>query len=448
MSKVSLDNIVSLTKRRGFIFPASDIYGGLSGVYDYGPLGIELANNIKTAWWTEIVTKRADVYGLDGAILQSPLLWEASGHVKNFSDPMVEDLVTHKRYRADHLAGIDSTNLVELAKKLANIKSPDGNKLSAPKNFNMMLETWLGSVQDTTAKTYLRPETAGAIFVNFMNVKETMRAKIPFGIAQIGKAFRNEISPRDFIFRLRELTQMEMQYFINPKDENSFYEVWRQFAWDFLINKLGITEKNLSWHEHLADERAHYARAAHDIYFDFPFGKKELWGTHDRTDFDLKNHIEKSGKDLRVADEQGEKFIPYIIESSVGLDRLVLACLTNAYQEDDVDGEKRIVLKFNPKIAPVKLAVSPLLKNKAELVNEARRIYELLKAEFLYVDWDDNGNIGKRYRRQDEIGTPFCLTVDFDSLKDQTYTLRDRDTTKQERYNLDKIIEHVRKSLK
>ena len=448
-NKITLDQIVSLSKRRGFVYLASEIYGGLSGVYDFGPLGVELVNNLKSSWWQAMIGDHDNIFGLDGAILQSPLLWEASGHVKNFTDPMVEDVVTHKRYRADHLAGIDSTDLVELAKILKNKKSPDGNELSPPKYFNMMLETWLGAVGDSSSKTYLRPETAGAIYINFLNVKEAMRAKIPFGIAQIGKAFRNEISPRDFVFRVRELEQMEMQYFIHPRDQDKTYQYWRDFIWDYLINDVGISQDALSWHEHQADERAHYAKAAHDVYFKFPFGSKELSGTHNRTDFDLRNHIQKSGKDMTVLDEiGGEKFIPNVIESTIGVGRLFLAVLCDAYKVEKVNGEERVVLKLSPKLAPYKVAVSPLLKNKPELISKSKEVYSLLKKEFKMVMWDDNGNIGKRYRRQDEIGTPFCVTVDFDSLKDGSVTLRDRDTTIQKRVKVDELIVEISKALK
>ncbi len=443
-----MEDIVSLSKRRGFVFQSSEIYGGLAGFYDYGPLGIELSNNLKQLWWDSLVHDRDDIFGVDGAIIQNPMLWQASGHVAGFSDPMVEDQVTHKRYRADQLAGVDTTDLTELSQLLKGKKSPDGNPLGEPRYFNMMMQTWVGPVQEEAAKVYLRPETAGSIFTNFLNVKDTMRAKVPFGIAQIGKAFRNEISPRDFIFRVRELEQMEMQYFINPKDQEAVYEKWRDFAWNFLTVKLGIKESNLSWHEHSATERAHYAKAAHDIYFNFPQGPKELWGTHNRSDFDLSSHAKASGKDLSYLDEQsGERFTPYVIESSVGVGRMLLAVLTDAYTRDSVAGEERIVMKFHPRIAPVKVAVSPLLKNKPELVALASKVYAQLKSQFGMVLWDDNGNIGKRYRRQDEIGTPFCITVDFESLENQTVTLRDRDTAKQVRINVDALTQSLKQKL-
>ena len=447
-NKVTMDEIVSLAKRRGFVFQASEIYGGLAGFYDYGPLGVELVNNLKSLWWQAMVGGHDNIYGLDGAIIQNPRLWEASGHVAGFTDPMVEDLVNHKRYRADHLAAVDTNDLTELKKLLKDKQSPDGNPISEPRYFNMMMQTWVGPVEDEAAKAYLRPETAGPIFANFMNVKDSMRAKLPFGIAQIGKAFRNEISPRDFIFRVRELEQMEMQYFINPASQDEAYESWRQFAWEFLVDKLHISESSLSWHEHDATERAHYAKAAHDIYFNFPQGPKELWGTHNRTDFDLSNHAKTSGKDLMYIDEQsGDRFYPYVIESSVGVGRMLLAVLCDAYHNETVNGENRVVLKLAPALAPYKVAVSPLLKNKPELVELAQSIYDELKQEFGMVMWDDNGNIGKRYRRQDEIGTPFCITVDFQSLDDRSVTLRNRDSTKQERVNREDLISTIKKEL-
>lgn len=435
MTKTTMEDIVSLSKRRGFVFPSSEIYGGISGFYDYGPLGVELVNNIKNLWWQKVVHEREDVFGVDGSIVQNPLLWEASGHIAGFSDPLVEDSVTHKRYRADQLAGVDSNDLKELKELLKDKKSPDGNPLGEPRYFNMMMQTWVGPVEDDAAKVYLRPETAGSIFTNFINVKDTMRAKLPFGIAQIGKAFRNEISPRDFLFRVRELEQMELQFFIRSTEEDKVYHMWRDFAWDFLVSSCGIKEESLSWHEHGAKERAHYAKAAHDIYFNFPHGSKELWGTHNRTDFDLKNHARVSGKDLSYLDEEsGERFVPHVIESSVGVGRLMLAVLSDAFERDKVADGERVVLKLKPSLAPYKVAVSPLLKNKPELVGFARKIYDELRQEFGMVLWDDNGNIGKRYRRQDEIGTPFCITVDFESLEDLSVTLRERDSTLQTRH--------------
>ncbi len=447
MSDVKLDDIVSLAKRRGFVFQSSEIYGGLAGFYDYGSLGVELVNNLKQLWWQAMVRDHDNIFGLDSAIIQNPKLWDASGHVAGFTDPLVDCKNCGARHRADHLAGKDTNDLKELAKLLKNKVCPVCGKktLMQPRFYNMMMKTWVGPVEDDSTMAYLRPETAGPMFTNFANVRETMRAKLPFGIAQIGKVFRNEISPRDFIFRTRELEQMEMQYFIQPKDQNKEYERWRNFAWDFLIKKVGISKDHLQWHEHNKDERAHYAKTAHDIYFKFPHGFKELWGTHNRTDFDLGNHIKASGKDLHYFDEEiAEKFIPYVIESSVGVGRMLLAVLSDAFHEEEINGEKRLVLKLNPAIAPVKVAVFPLLKNKQELTKKARGVYDKLKNEFGNVMWDDNGNIGKRYRRQDEIGTPYTVTIDFDTLEDDTVTIRDRDTTKQKRTKIKDISKLIK----
>jgi glycyl-tRNA synthetase len=447
MSKeVKLEDIVSLCKRRGFVFRASEIYGGLSGFWDYGPLGVELLNNLKQEWWDAVVKESDNIFGVDGAIIQNPKLWEASGHVAGFNDPLVDCKNCGARHRADHLADTESTNLKELKKLLAGKACPTCGKkeLMEPRYYNMMMKTWVGPIEDDSSVGYLRPETAGSIFTNYENIRETMRAKLPFGIAQIGKAFRNEISPRDFIFRTRELEQMEMQYFIKSESQKKEYENWRKFAWEFLIKRLGIDEKNISWHEHDENERAHYAAAAHDIYFKYPFGDKELWGTHNRTDYDLKNHQRVSGKDLSYFDDQSrERFIPYVIESSVGLGRMFFAVLTDAYNEEEINGEKRVVLKLKPELAPYRVAVSPLLKNKPELAKKAREVYKTLKAEFGNVMYDDNGNIGKRYRRQDEIGTPYCVTIDFDTLEDDTVTVRNRDTTKQERIPIKELSNSV-----
>ncbi len=448
MSDVKLEDLVSLCKRRGFVFQSSEIYGGLAGFYDYGPLGVEVVNNIKSLWWQAVVREQNNVFGLDSAIIQSPKLWEASGHVAGFTDPLVDCKNCGARHRADHLAGKDTNVIKELTKLLEGKACPACGKksLTAPRFYNMMMKTWVGPVEDESSVAYLRPETAGPMFTSYENVRDTMRAKLPFGIAQIGKAFRNEISPRDFVFRVRELEQMEMQYFISPDEQKDTYEHWRKFAWDFLTNRLGISEKSLSWHEHGADERAHYAAAAHDIYYKFPFGAKELWGTHNRTDFDLKNHAKASGKNLNYFDEKsGKEFVPYVIESSVGVGRMFLAVMSEAYHEEEINGEKRVVLKLPAELAPVKVAVFPLLKNKPELIKKAREVYETLKKEFGTVMFDDNGNIGKRYRRQDEIGTPYCVTIDFDTLKDDTITLRNRDTTEQDRVKIESINKLLQK---
>ncbi len=453
MENVTMEQLISLCKRRGFVFQASEIYGGLAGFWDYGPLGVELANNLKKEWWNAMVQDHENIFGIDGAIIQNPKLWEASGHVAGFTDPLVEDLVTNKRYRADHLAGVDSNDVDELNRLLEGKKSPDGNPLGPVRTFNMMMKTFIGPIEDTDSIAYLRPETAGSIFVNYKNVQETMRAKLPFGVAQVGKAFRNEISPRDFIFRVRELEQMEMQYFIRSIDQEAAYEQWRAFAWNFLKDRLGIAESNLQWHEHAEDERAHYAAAAHDVYFNFPQGFKELWGTHNRTDYDLSSHMRVSGQDLQYFDEETkERFTPYIIESSVGVGRMLLAVLTNAYHEETMDGETRVVLKLKPSLAPYKACVSPLLKNKPELVEKARTVFIALKKKFGMVMWDDNGNIGKRYRRQDEIGTPFCIVIDFDTLGENpdlldTVTVRDRDTGTQERVAIKDLKQYIEEKM-
>lgn len=446
MSKeVTLETLTSLAKRRGFVFQASEIYGGLSGFWDYGPYGVELVNNLKQLWWKAVVFENREVYGVDGAIIQNPKLWKASGHVAGFTDPMVEDLKNGKRYRADHMAGTDSTDLAELKKLLEGKKSPDGNDLSEPRVFNMMMKTWVGPIESDDSVAYLRPETAGSIFTNYENVRETTRSKIPFGIAQIGKAFRNEISPRDFIFRVRELEQMEMQYFIAPDMQNEQYERWRDFAWKFLTERLKIDEKNLQWHEHGVDERAHYAAAAHDVYFKFPQGFKELWGTHNRTDFDLSSHMKESGKDLSYFDEATrERFTPNVIESSVGVGRMMLAVLADAYNEEEVNGETRVVLKIAPEIAPVKVAVLPLSK-KPELSKLSDEVYtKLVRSTGYNIEYDETQSIGKRYRRQDEIGTPYCVTIDFESLEDGCVTVRERDSMQQTRVKIDELDQHIK----
>lgn len=446
MSEVKMDDIVSLCKRRGFVFQASEIYGGLAGFWDYGPLGVELANNIKQEWWKAMTKEHDNIFGVDGAIIQNPKLWEASGHVAGFTDPLVDCKNCGARHRADHLAGTDSTDLVEIKELLKDKACPTCGKkeLTEPRFYNMMMKTWVGPIEDDSSVAYLRPETAGSIFTNYENVRETMRAKLPFGIAQIGKAFRNEISPRDFIFRVRELEQMEMQYFIKSDTQKEVYEDWRNFAYDFLIERMGIAKENIKWHEHDEKERAHYATAAHDVYFKFPQGFKELWGTHNRTDFDLSAHMKASTKDLTYFDEETkERFIPYVIESSVGVGRMFLAVMTNAYHEEEINGDTRVVLKLPTNLAPYRVAVSPLLKNKPELVEKAREVYTMLKKEYGNVIWDDNGNIGKRYRRQDEIGTPYCVVIDFNTLEDGMVTVRDRDTTEQKRINISDLLQNL-----
>jgi len=436
--QVDLETITSLAKRRGFVFQASEIYGGLSGFWDYGPYGVELANRIKEMWWKEYVKKQQNIYGVDGAIIQNPKLWEASGHVAGFNDPLVDCKSCNTRHRADHLADVDSINLEELNKLLDGKACTNCGKkdLTEARTYNMMMKTFVGPIEDDDSVAYLRPETAGSIFTNYELVRETTRSKIPFGIGQTGKAFRNEISPRDFIFRVRELEQMEMQYFIAPDQKSDEYEKWREFNWNFLKDAMGLKEESLRWHEHGPDERAHYAEAAHDIQFNFSFGFKELFGTHNRTDFDLKSHMDASGKDLSYFEEATkERYIPNVIESSVGVGRLFMAVLTDAYTEEEVNGETRVVLKIKPELAPVDYAVLPLSK-KPELQKIAKEVFDKLVDQGYNVEYDETQSIGKRYRRQDEIGTPKCVTVDFESVDDKSVTVRDRDTMEQTRVKI------------
>lgn len=444
--KVSLETLTSLAKRRGFVFQASEIYGGLAGFWDFGPYGVELLNNLKQQWWQAMVYQHRNVFGVDGAIIQNPRLWKASGHIDGFTDPLVDCKNCGARLRADHLAGVDSNDIAELTDLLkGKACTVCGKKmLTPPRHYNMMMKTWVGPVEDESAVAYLRPETAGSIFTNFETVRETTRSKIPFGIAQIGKAFRNEISPRDFIFRVREFEQAEMQYFIHPKNQDEAYQYWRDWAWEFYTKRVGLQEQNLQWHEHGEKERAHYAAAAHDIYFNFPQGFKELCGTHNRTDFDLTSHMKESGKDLSYFDEATrERFTPNVIESSVGLGRLFLAVLTDAYREEKVGDETRIVLKIKPQIAPVKVAVLPLSK-KPELSALSEKVYkDLVQSTGWNIEYDETQSIGRRYRRQDEIGTPYCVTIDFESLNDGCVTVRERDSMQQTRVKIGDLAQHI-----
>lgn len=432
-----MEKIVSLAKRRGFIFQGSEIYGGLAGTWDYGPRGVVLKDNIKDVWKKFFVTGWDDMYQVDAALLMNERVWEASGHTgAGFTDPVVECKNGH-RFRADHLE--DATTCPEC-----------GEKLGEPKAFNLMFETKVGA--EGTAKSYLRPETAQGIFVNFKNVVDSMNPKLPFGIAQIGKAFRNEIAPRDFIFRSREFEQMEIEYFVKPAEWEAAFEKWRKDIHLF-IAQVGIDATKVHELEVPEVDRAHYSKRTMDFEFEFPFGTKELYGLAYRTDFDLKNHTEHSGEKLTYFDEETKEHItPHVIEPTFGVDRTVLAVLASAYREDDLGGEVRAYLALKPSIAPVKACVSPLLKNKPELVAKAREVYAALKKEVPQVVWDDNGNIGKRYRRQDEIGTPFCITVDFDTLGEHkelegTVTIRHRDSGEQERVTLEEAIERVSVSL-
>lgn len=421
-----LDKIVSLCKRRGFIFPGSEIYGGLGGFYDFGPLGAELKFNIKQEWWKSVVHERDDVVGLSAALIMNSKAWEASGHVGGFSDPLVECKKCHQRFKADDMPEV-----------CPNCK---GKEFTETKQFNLMFKTFVGPAEDTASVAYLRPETAGGIFVNFKNVLDTMRIKIPFGIAQIGRAFRNEINPKDYIFRTREFEQMELEYFVKPAEADKYFKEWvdSRFKW---YEKIGL--KNIHKREQTKEERAHYSMGTVDIEYKFPFGQKEIEGIANRSDFDLKTHSHHSNQELAYYDDEiKEKFVPYVIEPSAGVDRIALAVLCDAYHEDG----DRIVLKLHPKLAPYKAAVFPLMKNKPELVEKARGVYKDLKKEF-NVAWDDRGNVGKRYYSQDEIGTPVGITVDYETLENDTVTIRDRDTTKQERIKTPELREVISKML-
>lgn len=493
-----MDELVGLCKRRGFIFPSSEIYGGYNGFFDYGPLGVELRNNIKQAWWRDFVHRRDDIEGLDSSIIMHPAIWKASGHVDGFSDPMVDCKESKLRYRADQLfyapvvldgeacgyvafvEGADSASITKLAKKLRDsldkkqakldedrlvneaiefTESDDASReqtlgpdatevgtLTAPREFKLMFETRVGPLADDSATAYLRPETAQGIFANYKNVVDTGRVKIPFGIAQIGKAFRNEITPRNFIFRSREFEQMEIEYFISPDaDWKQLHREWLDTCIDWLVS-IGLPRESITEDIHPEDKLAFYSQATTDLMFHFPHGEQELWGIACRSDYDLKQHQEHSGKSMEIFDEAAKaKYVPHVIEPSLGVDRTLLAVLTAAYCEDEVPNdkgraEKRTLLKFSPKIAPYKAAIFPLLKNKPELVERANALYRKLQKRW-NVFYDASGAIGRRYRRQDEIGTPFGITIDFDTIeKDGTVTLRDRDTTEQRRVTEDELI--------
>ncbi|HSW85078.1 MAG TPA: glycine--tRNA ligase [Candidatus Saccharimonadales bacterium] len=448
MTNVSLDTIVGLCKRRGFIFQGSEIYGGLAGTWDYGPLGTALKRNIVNEWLKYYVDGWDDMYQVDTTIIMNPKVWQASGHIETFNDPLIEDVVTKKRYRLDHLLeenqieNVDSMSFDQMIQivKSKNIKSPEGNELGSPALFNMMFKTHVGPIENEESITYLRPETAQGMFTNFKNIIDSFYPDIPFGIAQVGKAFRNEISPRDFIFRVRELEIMEFEYFVKPDEWEKYFDKWHACMLQW-FEKLGLDKKKIKLHEVPAEDRAHYSKRTIDFYYDFPsLGFNEISGLAYRTDFDLKNHQKKSGKNLEYRPKDGgDPFIPHVIEPTFGLDRHVMAVISDAYTEDEINGEKRAFLKLPPHLAPIKIAVSPLLKNKPELVDMANKVYELVKKKFGSVMYDDNGNIGKRYRRQDEIGTPYCITIDFDSLTDETVTVRERDTTKQKRVNINEL---------
>jgi glycyl-tRNA synthetase len=423
-----MDQLVSLAKQRGFIFAGSEIYGGLANSWDYGPLGAQLRMNIKRAWWRDVVEQRKDMYGLDGAIMMNPKVWEASGHVATFHDPLVECDKCHHRFRADHVTGTTC---------------PDcGGALSAPREFNLMFKTNIGPVSENGTQVYLRPETAQAMFVNFKNVMQSVRPRLPFGLAQIGKAFRNEITPGNFIFRTLEFEQMEIEYFIEPEQWESVFEQWKLWMLDW-AKKYGIDANKLHELEVPAEERAHYSKRTVDFEFDFPFGRKELWGLAYRTDFDLSNHSQASGERLEYTDpnDPKHKFIPHVIEPTMGVDRTLLAMLVSAYDEEEVNGETRVVLRLAKEMAPYQVAVLPLSK-KEELKAVAEPLFVDLLKQFR-CEYDETQSIGKRYRRQDEIGTPFCITVDFDSLNDQQVTIRERDSMQQVRLPLTQVTNYL-----
>ena len=436
-----MDKLVSLAKRRGFVFQSSEIYGGLGSVWDYGPLGVELKKNLKERWWRSMVSERDDIEGLDAAILMHPKVWEASQHVATFADPLVDCKQCKGRFRADDptLKGTPGTPDAQCPRC--------GNKgtLTAPRMFNLMFKTFMGPVEEAAALVYLRPETAQGIYVNYLNVLNASRQKIPFGIAQMGKAFRNEITPGNFIFRTREFEQLEMQFFVKPGEDERWFEEWRarRMQWH---QDLGITPEKLRFHQHGPDELAHYAKAAFDIEYEFPFGWHEFEGIHNRTDFDLSRHQQYSGKKLDYLDPlTKERFVPYVVETSLGADRLALVALADAYHEEQVEGEERVVLRFHPAIAPIKAGVFPLV-NKDGMPEVAERIARDLRRR-LPVFYDDGGSIGRRYRRQDEAGTPFGITVDGQTLEDQTVTVRDRDTLAQERVAADRLAAYLAERL-
>ena len=440
-SNVTMEAIISLCKRRGFIYQGSDVYGGLSGTWDYGPLGVQLKRNIMNLWWRRFVDERDDMYGVDAAILMNQKVWKASGHVDTFVDPLCEDTVNHRRYRTDHILkdnGVDADGMTmeQMDAVIAEqgIKSPDGNPLSKSRTFNMMFKTHVGATESEDSISYLRPETAQGIFTNFKNVVDSFYPNLPFGIAQQGKAFRNEIAPRDFVFRSREFEQMEIEYFVDPKHWQEAFDELLAATHDFLA-ELGLKPEHIHELDVPAEDRAHYSKKTIDIEYDYLIGREELMGIAYRTNFDLMNIQRASGKSMEYTIKgTNTKFVPHVIEPSFGVERALMAVLASSYREDEQNGEKRVYLALPEHLAPVKFAVSPLLKNKPELVEKAREVYaSLAKANPGRVMWDDNGNIGKRYRRQDEIGTPYCVVIDFQTLEDGTVTVRDRDTTEQRR---------------
>ena len=427
----TMEKVVNLCKRRGFIFPSSEIYGGIGSTWDYGPVGVELKRNVKEAWWKAVVTGRNDTVGLDASILMHPRVWEASGHVAGFSDPLVECKSCHHRFREDHVEGKACPEC--------------GGELTEARQFNLMFKTFMGPVEDTASTVFLRPETAQGIFVNFTNVLDTARQKIPFGIAQIGKSFRNEITPGNFIFRTREFEQMEIEYFVKPGEDEEAFQSWQETRFQWYVDN-GVRAENLRIRPHGSDELAHYAKACVDVEYEFPFGWSELEGIANRADFDLSRHMEYSGKDMTYFDEATRsRYVPYVIEPSAGVDRPLLAFLVDAYDEEEVEGDRRIVLRLDPRLAPFKAGVYPLLRKDGH-PERAQEIRDILKEHFPVV-YDQAGSIGRRYRRQDEIGTPFGITVDHETMKDQTVTLRDRDAMTQVRIPVDRLVDEIRRRM-
>lgn len=459
----SLEKITALAKRRGFVYPTSEIYGGLGSSYDYGPMGALLLKNIKDLWWQEFIINRDDVYGIDSQILLNPETWVASGHVSSFTDPLVEDKETHLRYRADHLIKnwlkkqtdpelkkiiVSDLSTAEMAQLIEqyHITSPEGNPVTPPKDFNILFETAIGAVTGEKSLVYLRGETAQGIFTNFKQVLNSTRARLPFGIGQIGKSFRNEITSGQFLFRQLEFEQAEIEYFFNPNknDWQELFKQWQTQMMDFVTQALGVDSNNLRWRRHSDQERSHYSQETYDLDYHFPFGWDELWGIAYRTDFDLKQHMQHSGESLEYIDpETHEKITPHVIEPAAGIDRFFLMVLTDSYQQDK---EGRVYLNLKPKLAPYQAAVFPLLKNKPNLTNKALEIYQQLQKK-VHTTYDDRGNIGKRYLYQDEIGTPFCVTIDFETLENDTLTVRERNTTQQKRIAVNELAPYLQKMI-
>jgi glycyl-tRNA synthetase len=438
-----MDKLVSLCKRRGFIFQSSEIYGGTGSVWDYGPLGVELQRNVKEAWWRAMVHERDDIEGLDAAILMHPRVWEASGHVAGFTDPLVDCRACKARFRADQIGN------AQCPRKPSKHPGEHADcALTEPRLFNLMFKTFMGPVEEAAAVVYLRPETAQGSYVNFQNVLNSTRQRIPFGIAQAGKAFRNEITPGNFIFRTREFEQMEMQFFVEPGTDDDWFDYWktRRMEW---VQSLGIRSERLRFHEHGPNELAHYAKKAFDIEYEFPFGWQEFEGIHNRTDFDLRRHQEYSGKKLEYVDpvDRNKRYLPYVIETAVGVGRTVLALLADAYHEEVVEGEERVVMRLQPRVAPLKVAVFPLVK-KDGMPELATRLHSGLRAAGVPSFYDDSGSIGRRYRRQDEAGTPFGITIDGQTAEDQTVTVRDRDSLKQDRIAADSVVDYIRERIR